>query len=82
MLLEAGGSKKGLDLLFRVVGGICEYPWINATLYPIMTCNNNTISHGMDEVIVKDVFPDGLDEFTSTVGHELAALSIPVWVPT
>jgi len=82
MPLGVGHSKNGLDLLFRVVSRICEYPWINATLYPVVTRNNDTIFHGMDEVIVEDIFPDGLDEFASAVSHELAALSIPVWMPT
>ena len=50
--------------------------------YPVMTCDNNPISHGMNEVIVKNIFPDSLNELMSAVSHKLCMLGIPVWMPT
>lgn len=35
----------------------------------------------MDEVVVKDILPNSLDELASAVSYELATLGIPVWVP-
>ena len=39
------------------------------------------IFHLMDEIDIKNVFPDGVYELASTVGHELTSLSVPVGVP-
>lgn len=35
----------------------------------------------MDEVVIENIFPDGLNELTSAVSHELATLGVPMWVP-
>jgi hypothetical protein len=67
--------------LFWIVGRVCKYPWIDPAPNTVVTCNNNSIFHGVQEVIVKDVLPDSLNELTPTVSHELAALGVPVWVP-
>jgi hypothetical protein len=75
-------SQKKSDSLLWVVSRVGEYTWINSMFYPIMAHHDNTIYHCMDKVVIKNIFPDSLDEFTSAVSHELATLGIPVWVLT
>ena len=71
----------GSDLLFRIVSGVSEYPWINPASYPVRACDNNPVYHGMNEVVVKNVFPNGLNKLTPAVSHELTALGVPLRVP-
>ena len=71
----------GSDLLFRVVGGVSEYPRINPTSYPVRACDNDPVYHCMNEVVIKNVFPNGLNELAPAVSHELTALGVPLWVP-
>ena len=71
----------GSDLLFGVVCGVGEYTWINPMLYPVGTRDDNSIYHGVNELIVKNIFPDSLHKLTSAVSHELTTLGIPLWVP-
>ena len=47
----------------------------------IMTYNNDPVFHGMNEIVIKKVFPNGLDELTLAVSHDLALLGVPSWVP-
>ena len=63
-----------VDLLFWVIHRVGEYVGINPMFYSITTCDNNPIFHGMDEVIIQNIFPDSLDQLTSTVSHKLATL--------
>ena len=46
-----------------------------------MAYDDDPIFHGVDEVVVKYIFPDCLYELTSTVSHNLASLGVPVRVP-
>ena len=71
-----------LNPLFWIIRGISEYPWVNPAFDPVMTCDNNSISHRMDEVIIQHVLPDGLHELAAAMGHQLLSLGLPVWVPT
>jgi hypothetical protein len=68
--------------LFGIVCGIGEYPWINSPLDPIITCDDNAVCHRVNKVVIQDILPDRLHEFTSTMGQKLVSLGIPVWVPT
>ena len=71
-----------LNPLFWIIRRISEYPWVNPTLDPVMTCDDNAISHCMDEVIVQHILPDSLHELATAMGHQLLSLGLPVWVPT
>ena len=71
----------GSDSLFRVVCGVCEYPRIDSMLYPVGARDNDPINHGMDEVVIEKVFPDGLYELTPAVSHKLTTLRVPLWMP-
>ena len=72
----------GLNLLFWIVSGISEDPWVDASFDPVVACNNDPEYCSVDEVIVQHVPPDRLHELTPAMRHELVALSLPVWVPT
>ena len=69
-------------VLLWIIRGIGEYLWINAPLNPVVACDDHSVYHGMNEVVVKHVLPDHLDEFALAMGHQLAPLGLPMWVPT
>ena len=71
-----------LDSLFWIIGRISENPWIDSPFDSIITCDDNSVYHGMDEVVIEHIPPNCLHELTPAVGHELVALGLPVWVPT
>ena len=72
----------GLSLLFWVISGISEDPWIDSSFDPVVARNNDPVYCGMNEVIIQHVLPHCLHELAPAMCHELAALSLPVWVPT
>lgn len=69
---------KPQDLLLWVIGRICEDPWVNPTLNPVPTSDYDPVLFSVDERIIKKVRPNGVHQFSPTVGQDAFFLSVPV----
>ena len=61
------GLKKGV--LFRVIRGICEYPRIESSFYPIATFDDNAMPICVNEIVIKDGFPLCMESLPVTVSE-------------
>ena len=71
-----------MSSLLWIVGGISKNLWVDLLFDPVITCNDNSIYHGVDKVVIQHILLDHLHELTPAMSHELVALGLPVWVPT
>jgi hypothetical protein len=74
-------EKEKIYLLFRIIGRIGEYPWVEASQFAVGAHEHQPILHGVDELVVQHGLPLLLEQLTSAVrvhcvGWELSVVAV------
>ena len=65
---------KGRGLLLRIIGGVCEYLWIDSPRDAIEALDDYAIFVSFDKVVVKQNPPNSMNKFPFAVGYEFCSV--------